>query len=117
MTHAHLATIILTIILFCITLTLQKKGRDTTVLHMILRVFYLLLVLTGVLLFFSVFKITILYILKALLGIAMIGLFEMILVGSREGKKIIGFLFLCVLILIVTVFLGLKLPLGFHPFS
>ncbi|MBP2242081.1 FtsH-binding integral membrane protein [Cytobacillus eiseniae] len=113
MTHAHLAIIILTIILFCVTLILQKKGRNITVLHMILRVFYLLIVLTGGLLFFSVFKVTILYILKALLGVAMVALFEMILVKNRDGKKVIGFLFLGLIVLIITVYLGLELPLGF----
>lgn len=117
MTHAHLTTIVLSLILFLFTLTLQKKGRNIKVLHMILRVIYLLIILTGGMMFFSIYKITFLYVLKAVLGLAMIGLFELILVESRKGKKIIGFLFLCSIILLVTVYLGLKLPMGFYLFN
>lgn len=43
MTHMHLTAIILTIILFIVTYFLQKSGKNTKVLHMILRVLYILI--------------------------------------------------------------------------
>ncbi|MEH7108793.1 MULTISPECIES: DUF1516 family protein [Bacillaceae] len=116
MTHAHITTIILTIILFGIILLLQNKGRSTKVLKMILRVMYLLIILTGVMMLFSLYKITILYVLKAVLGILMIGLFEMILAEGKKGKKVAVFWSLFLVILIVTVYLGLKLPMGIYIF-
>ena len=86
MTHLHLTAIVLTIIFFLITFFMQKAGRNTKVIHMILRIMYIILLVSGGMLFFSVFNITFLYILKAVLGILMIAFFEIIL-RKRRGWK------------------------------
>lgn len=49
MTHAHITTWVLSIILLIVILIMQKQGKNTKVLHMILRVFYLLILATGIL--------------------------------------------------------------------
>jgi hypothetical protein len=114
MTHAHLTTIVLTIIIFFITLTLQKKGRNIKVLQMILRVMYLLTILTGGMLLFSFYKITLLYAIKAVLGLALITFFEIILAVQGKGRSATLFWILFSVILLVTIYLGIKLPMGIY---
>lgn len=114
MTHAHLTTIGLTLIIFFITLTLQKKGRNIKVLQMILRVMYLLIILTGGMLLFSFYKITLLYTIKAVFGIALIAFFEIILAVQGKGRSAAPFWILFSVILLVTIYLGLKLPMGIY---
>jgi len=110
MTHAHITMIALTIILFIITLILQRQGRNIKLLQMVLRVMYLLIIITGGMLFFSSYKISFLYVLKAILGLIMIGLFEMTLMGKKKA----GLIILLVLVFVFTVYLGLKLPMGMY---
>lgn len=117
MVHAHLGSLVLTLILFFITLHLQKKGRNIKILKMILRVMYILIILTGAIMIFSLYQITALYVLKSALGLVIIGLFEMILAGSGKGKNLAVFWFIILIILIVTIYLGLKLPLGLYLFN
>jgi hypothetical protein len=117
MTHAHLTTIVLTLIFFLITLNLQKKGRSTKVSKMILRVMYLLTILTGGMLFIAFYKMTILYTLKAVLGVAVIGMFEIILAGQGNGRNTAVFWVLFLILFLVTLFLGLKLPAGIYMFN
>jgi hypothetical protein len=117
MTHLHLTAIVLTLLIFIIALSLQRKGRNIKALQMILRVMYLLIIVTGGMMFFSLYKITFLYIVKAILGLVMIGLFEMILASSTKGKKLAGFWTLFIVVLILLVYLGLKLPMGIYLFS
>lgn len=114
MTHLHLTVILLTIIFFFITWALQKQGKNVTAYKMILRIFYLLLLASGGMLLFSVYKITFLYIVKSLIGLAMIGVFEMILLQENKTKKSTKLWISFVLGLIILIYLGLKLPLGFY---
>ena len=117
MTHAHLTTIVLTLIFFFITLILQKKGRSTKVLKMILRVMYLLTILTGGMLFIAFYKMTMLYALKAVLGLAVIGMFEIILAVPGRGRNAAVLWVLFSVTFLVTIFLGLKLPAGIYIFN
>ncbi|WML45788.1 YisL family protein [Neobacillus sp. PS3-40] len=117
MTHTHITTIVLTIILFLIAVTMQKKGKNIKVLQMVLRVMYLLIIVTGGMLFLSVYTISFLYILKALLGLVMIGLFEMIVSVGKKGKSNLGLWVLFGVALIALLYLGLKLPMGFYLFT
>ena len=114
MTHAHLTAIVLTLILFFVALSLQKKGKNIKVLQMVLRVMYLLIILTGGMMLFSVYKITFLYVLKAVVGLGMIGLFEMILASNGKGKNKPIFWILFVIVLVVLVYIGIKLPMGIY---
>lgn len=117
LTHAHLTTIVLTLIFFFITLILQKKGRSTKVLKMILRVMYLLTILTGGMLFIAFYKMTMLYALKAVLGLAVIGMFEIILAVPGRGRNAAVLWVLFSVTFLVTIFLGLKLPAGIYIFN
>lgn len=119
MTHAHITTWFLTLILFFVALSLHKKGNEKgfKVMQMILRVMYLLIIATGGMLLFSISHISLLYILKATVGLWIIALFELLLMRTAKkaptsvlwGQFIVAFL--------LVLYLGLKLPLGFHPFQ
>ncbi|WML43338.1 DUF1516 family protein [Neobacillus sp. PS3-40] len=116
MTDSHVSTWILTLVLFGVALILNKKGnaKGFKIIHMILRVFYLLTIVTGVMLLYILSP---MYIVKIVVGLWIISLIELILIRTAKNKKTsvlwyqFGFAFLLVL------YLGLKLPLGFHPFS
>ena len=118
MTHVHLTALVLTLILFFVTLGLQKKGRNIKILKMILRVLYIFIILTGGMMLFSLSQISILFVLKTITGLAMIGLFEMILAAaSRKERNMAVFWVVFIVILIVTIFLGLHLPFGISLFN
>ncbi|AGK52206.1 YisL family protein [Bacillus sp. 1NLA3E] len=112
MTHAHLTTIVLTCILFFITILQQSKGKNIKIWQMVLRTSYILIIATGLMLFMSVYNITILYILKAVVGILMIGVFEMIIAWRAKDKSanILWVLFAVVLVMLFV--LGFMLPMG-----
>ena len=114
MTHVHLTAVALTLILFFVTLGLLKKGRNIKIFKMILRVLYILIILTGGMMLFSLSQISILFVLKTIAGLAMIGLFEMILAADSKKERNMAVLWVMfIAILILTIFLGLQLPFGY----
>lgn len=119
MTHMHLTSWALTLILFFVAFALQKSGnaKGQKIVHMILRLFYLISFATGgalVHLMFSQYPVQ--YILKVLFGILVIGFMEMVLVRTRKEKKTTMFWVLLVVALLVTLYLGFYLPMGFKFF-
>lgn len=119
MTHAHITTWFLALVLFLVALNLNKKGNEKgfKVLQMILRVMYLLILATGGMLLFSIAHISLLYILKAVVGLWIISLFELILMraAKKQSASVLWVQFIVAFLLVL--YLGLKLPLGFHPFQ
>jgi hypothetical protein len=116
MTHAHITAWVVAVILLIVLLVLQKQGKNTKVLHMILRVFYLLVIGTGIVMLFGLYQITLLYILKSLLGIVLIGLFEMILVRGKKTVNTKNLWIPFAIVFLFVLYLGFKLPLGFYWF-
>jgi hypothetical protein len=116
MTHAHITAWVVAVILLIVLLFLQKQGKNTKVLHMILRVFYLLIIGTGIVMLFGLYQITLMYILKSLLGIVLIGLFEMILVRGKKAANTKNLWVPFIIVFLVVLYLGFKLPLGFYWF-
>lgn len=117
-TDPHITAWLLSLILFVIALILNKRGnvKGFKIFHMILRVFYLLIILTGGMLLFSLTQITFLYVIKVATGLWIISLFELILTRkTKEGRM--TFLWIQFAIaLIFVLYLGFKLPLGIHIF-
>ncbi|MFD1708021.1 YisL family protein [Siminovitchia sediminis] len=119
-THAHITTWVVALILFAVVLILRKGGnqKGAKITHMILRVFYLLIILTGVLLFsrHQGFN-PALYGLKFLGGVIVIVMMEMVLVRGAKGRNT-GLLWtVLIIVLAITFFLGLRLPLGWNMLS
>ncbi|RWR14551.1 YisL family protein [Siminovitchia fortis] len=119
-THAHITTWAIALILFVVVLVLQKGGnhKGAKITQMILRVFYLLIIATGVLLFSKHQSYNpALYGVKFLGGVIVIVMMEMLLVRTGKGKNT-GILWaVFVIALAITFFLGLKLPLGWNMLS
>lgn len=117
-TDAHITTWFLTLVLFLIALNLNKSGKEKgfKILHMIIRIFYLLIILTGGMLLFSIYQISFLYILKVIVGLWIISLFEMILIKTGKKKKTNGMWIQFIIAFLLVLYLGFKLPLGIHIF-
>ncbi|MGM0846817.1 MAG: YisL family protein [Bacillota bacterium] len=116
-THAHITTWVIGVILFFAALYLHNssKKKAMKIVHMTLRLFYLLIILTGVLLFWKhqgVFPMQ--YGLKLLAGLWVIAMFEMILVRTNKGKNTKIFWIQLIVALLVTLYLGFWLPLGIN---
>ncbi|MEK3887421.1 YisL family protein [Bacillus sp. FSL K6-3431] len=114
-THAHIATWAIALILFVVALFLHKSGnkKATKIVHMVLRLFYLLIIATGAILFARHSSIdAMLYGMKFLGGLVVISMIEMILVKTVKGKRAGVFWVIFIVALAATFFLGVKLPLG-----
>ncbi|MGM9927237.1 MAG: YisL family protein [Bacillus sp. (in: firmicutes)] len=118
MTHMHITTWALAIILVIVATVLLKKGNQKgyKITHMILRIDYLLIIATGFDLFGRAFSSNIAaeYITKAVLGLVVIGLAEMLLgkMSKQQSAKGIGTAF--VIVLLVIIAFGFNLPLGLN---
>jgi hypothetical protein len=117
--HAHITAWLLALILFFVAISLNKNGKakGVKVIQMILRVLFLLIIATGVGLLFSVYKIDVWYILKAVVGLWIIGLFEMILSRIINKRRTSTFWIQFVVAWLLVLYLGfVKLPMSFlHP--
>jgi hypothetical protein len=114
--HSHITAWFLALILFSIAMILNKKRKDKSfkIVHMILRVFYLLIIITGGMLLYILSP---MYILKIIVGLWIITLFELLLIRSAKNKKTSALWFQFGFAFLLVLFLGLKLPLGFNPFN
>ena len=112
-THLHITTWVIGIILFFVTYSLIKNGSSKAkMMHMITRVFYILIFLTGGMLISNFGY----YAQKMIVGILVIAFMELVLVRTKKRKStgIVWTLF--VLALVYVLYLGLSLPMGLHPF-
>lgn len=115
-THIHITAWVVTLILFFVALSLHKSGKAKAqkIVHMILRLFYLITIATGgmlVHLLFSSYPVQ--YILKFIFGLLVIGFMEMVLAKTKKQKKTTTSWILFIVSLIVVLYLGFTLPLGF----
>ncbi|MDT9755381.1 YisL family protein [Heyndrickxia coagulans] len=118
-TDAHVTTWVIAILLFILALFLHRAGREKAfkTVQMVLRLFYILVIVTGALLFFHNQRLDpALYGLKLLGGILVIGMMEMITLRLAKRKRT-GMLWVLLIIFFSAVlYLGLRLPMGWHPF-
>ncbi len=114
MIHAHMTAWFLAVVLFFIALGLHKSGKQKgfKVLQMIIRVMYILILVTGGMMIFDLYQISGGYIAKALAGLAVIGLIEMILGGISKGKKTGALWIAFAVAFALVLYLGFSLPMG-----
>ena len=113
-THLHIAVWVLGVVLFLVA----AFGVKAKALHMVLRLMYILIIITGAALFFKYSSGDQMgYGIKFLLGILTIAMMEMVLVKQSKGKKTTIFWILFVVFLLATMFYGFKLPLGLNFFA
>ena len=107
-THLHVTTWVIALILFFVAVISSKK---LTAVHMTLRLFYILVIVSGALLFFEYRDFIVelhgsgmIYDMKFLFGILLIGGMEMVLVGKNKGKKpIVGWIIFAVSLVAVLL--------------
>ena len=106
-THLHITTWVIAIVLFLIAAFMQRDSKGRKILHMVLRLFYILIIITGLTLFIEWSSSDpMVYGIKFLLGILTIGMMEMVLVRSKKQKPVTMFLALFALFLFATMFVG-----------
>lgn len=110
-THLHITTWVVGIVIFLIAALMGKRSKG---LHMTLRLFYVLIIITGGALFIEAMDYGqgMLYGFKFLGGILVIGMMEMVLVRQKKNKPTGMFWILFAVFLLITLFLGFKLPMG-----
>lgn len=117
-THFHIFTWVVGIIVFLVAAVMANGTKGKKITHMIARLFYVLILLSGVLLFIKGMDYGrgAEYGIKFLLGLLTIGMMEMVLVRSTKGKKVTLFWILFFVFLFATMFFGFKLPMGWELF-
>ncbi|MBS2968311.1 YisL family protein [Metabacillus sp. KIGAM252] len=115
MIHLHITSWILGLVLFFAAYFLHTSGsaKPFKIVHMILRVFYILIIISGVTVLLSVSVLNAEYIIKGLSGLWLIASMEMILVRLNKGKPVRGFWIQFIIALVLVLLLGWRLPLGF----
>jgi uncharacterized membrane protein len=116
--HFHIFTWVVGIIIFLVSAVMANGTKGKKITHMIARLFYILILISGVALFIKGMDYGrgAEYGIKFLLGLLTIGMMEMVLVRSEKGKKVTTFWILFFVFLFATMFFGFKLPMGFEFF-
>lgn len=119
-THLHITAWVLGIILFFVAFALAgKNDKGAKIVHMIVRLFYLIIIATGVELYVRT-------------GMKIPGYGASMLENDtwyscdwfhgngpctqEKGKSVTGVFIGFIVVAIVTILLGLRLPIGFHIF-
>ncbi|MFS0782921.1 DUF1516 family protein [Bacillus sp. 1P06AnD] len=115
-TDFHITTWAVAIILMIIAVVLWKKGnkKGFKITHMIIRVLYILILLSGGMLISKEGTLGGELYGKMVLGIIVIGLIEMVLIRLGKGKKVTGMAVLFVVAFLAVLALGFRLPLGIN---
>jgi hypothetical protein len=117
MTHFHILTWVVGIIVFIVASGMEPGTKNRKIMHMVARLFYVLILVSGLMLFFGHSSLDpMMYGIKFLFGLLTVGMMEMVLVRSQKNKDVKMFWILFVVFVVITMFLGLKLPLGFDLF-
>lgn len=108
MVHAHITTWVLVFVLFIVALILHNSGKQkgAKIVHMVLRLFYILVVLTGGMLI----EMSGMYLFKAIAGLWVISSIEMILIKTAKKENTKGFWIQFVISIILVLYLGFTLP-------
>ena len=114
-THFHIFTWVVGVILFLAAAFMAKGSKGQKIVHMTARLFYVLILFSGIMLFMKHSSINpALYGVKFLLGFVTIGMMEMVLVRSAKNKNVSTFWILFFVFLFATLFFGFKLPVGIN---
>ncbi|MBF0708918.1 DUF1516 family protein [Alkalihalobacillus hwajinpoensis] len=100
----HASTWLLVVILFILSITLRKN----TILKILLRISYLVMLTTGIIMLVQ-FQFPGIYITKGLLAIFMIGTMETLLARKKKGKSSYPIWILFVFLLILVLLIGFNL--------
>lgn len=119
-THLHVTAWVLALILLLVSLSLHKSGkrRGAKITHMILRLDYIIIILSGLDLLRHYFSGSMLpeAIIKSIAGLWIVFAMEMILVRNGKNHSTKGAWIQLIIAFIIALALGFgRLPLGFLP--
>ncbi|MCF6136783.1 YisL family protein [Pseudalkalibacillus berkeleyi] len=111
MIHAHVSSWAIALILFFVTYFLLKAGKAKghKITSMILRLFYVLIILTGGMVFINIVTagaFQFMYLVKVLVGIWVIGGMEMVLAKTKKGESAKGMWIMFIISLVLVLYLG-----------
>lgn len=123
MTHLHITSWVLALILFAVVLMFMKQGKakPAKIIHMVLRLDYLVILVSGLVLlveYFNLFSGALIgeVIVKAIAGFWVIYCMEMIPTKMKKGQPVNAWWIQLVIVLIIAIVLGFgRLPLGILP--
>nr|WP_263313859.1 DUF1516 family protein [Mammaliicoccus sp. Marseille-Q6498] len=114
MIHFHIFSWLVTIILFFVV---YAKVTNKPV-HMVLRLFMLLTLISGFVVFMQAMGINgMLYGIKLLLGLAVLVLMELTIIKKKKNKNSKGLLISTIVVIVLTILLGSYLPMGVLHFG
>ncbi|MBS2968317.1 DUF1516 family protein [Metabacillus sp. KIGAM252] len=115
MTHYHITSWLIAVLLFFAVYYLHKHGKVklASILHVFLRITYFFVLATG---FFLVSQISISFghLVKTAIGALTVGFMEIILVHQKKGETYKPLWVICMFLLGAALLLGFYLPLGIH---
>ena len=116
--HSHITAWLIAFVLFFVVIGLNTSGKEkgSKIVSMILRSFYILILLTGTMLLVNYADITALVILKAVAGIWVIGALEMLLIKSKKKELKMGSWLQLLVAFSLVLYLGLSLSMGMKFF-
>ncbi|WLR47275.1 DUF1516 family protein [Halobacillus litoralis] len=100
----HASTWLIVVLLFALSMTLKKN----TLSKMLLRLTYLVMITTGIVMLVQ-FQFPVIYIVKGLLALAMIGTMEALLARKRKGESSPFIWVFFVLLLLFVLLIGFNL--------
>lgn len=117
MTHLHITSWVLAFILLIIVTMLykQQKNKPAKILHMILRLDYLLILFSGghLLGLYGSYPATL--IIKIIVGIWAIVAMEMVSVGMSKERRVSGWVMQLIFVSLIAIYLGFfQLPYGIY---
>ncbi|MBC1947773.1 YisL family protein [Listeria welshimeri] len=117
--YVHLISWVAIVVLTVTALAIYSKStKGFTILQMINRIFYILVILSGVMMVqYSVEQSWILAVFKILMGIIVIGVVEMLLSYRKQQKPTGMFLMIFIIVIVITVSLGFYLSGGYPLFN
>lgn len=116
-THLHITTWVIAVVLFLVAAFMHRDSKGRKIMHMVLRLFYILIIISGLTLFIEWSSSDpMVYGIKFLLGILTIGMMEMVLIRSKKQKPVTMVWAFFVLFLFATMFIGFMLPIGLDFF-
>ncbi|MFE8699699.1 DUF1516 family protein [Cytobacillus sp. FJAT-54145] len=107
MIHAHVTTWFLALILFFVSYYLLKKGnmKAQKITHMVLRLFYLLILATGGHLL-GLYQFGGTALIKSVVGLFVIVSMELVLSRGKKGKPVQNFMILFAASLVLVLYIG-----------
>ncbi|MCP8615548.1 YisL family protein [Salirhabdus salicampi] len=119
MTHLHITSWVLALILFAVIFSLTNKGKEkpAKILQMVLRLVYLLILFSGILLFTYYENISGELVIKMIAGFWVIFSMEMITVKRKRGLPAKAWWIQWGIVLFIALVLGFgRLPFGVKLF-